>query len=184
MSSGQVDRTRALKVLVGVRERRSRSFEEAVEAALRQQAEAREHEEAAQKALLDALAAEAAERNKLLSMTDVGQDFNVDALTLRQHAVEWMKGKVVVQQQEVERCQTTVEQRTQDVRSRRRELARNREKIEALKADIAAIRAARQSADDDTQDEESEEAAISRMLQARSAAADEPKPARVRRALR
>jgi chromosome segregation ATPase len=182
MSSGQVDRTRALKVLVGVRERRGRSLEEAVEAALAQQAEAREHEQAAQQALQGALAAEAAERNKLLSMTDAGQDFNVDAMTLRQHAAEWMKGKVVVQEQEVERCQTTVEQRTQDLRSRRGELARNREKIEALKGDIAAIRAARQSADDDLQDEESEETAISRMLQARSTPTDEPKRAPGRRA--
>ena len=168
MSSAATNRTRALKVLVGVRERRGRTLEEAVDAALEKQAEARDVEQAAQGALVDVLAAEAGERAKLLSLTDAGCTFDINTLMLREHVAETMKGKVALQQQDVERCGAVVTQCTQAVRERRGDLARNRQKVDRLKDDITALRTQRQREEDDQQDEESEEAAISRMIQERA----------------
>ncbi len=169
MSSAGGNRTRALKVLVGVRERRGRTLEEAVDAALAQQAEARDVEQVAQRALVDVLAAEAGERAKLLSLTDAGCTFDINTLLLREHVAETMKGKVALQQQDVERCGAAVAKCTQAVRERRSDVARNRQKVDRLKGDITALRTQRQREEDDQQDEESEEAAISRMLQERAA---------------
>jgi hypothetical protein len=168
MTSAATNRTRALKVLVGVRERRGRTLEEAVDAALVRQDEAHTQEQAARQALVGALAAEAGERTKLLALTDAGCTFDIHMMVLREHVAETLKGKVVLQQQDVEQCGGVVTQCTHDVRSCRGEVARNRQKVQALKDDIAAVRAALQRADDDQQDEEAEETAISRMLQARA----------------
>ena len=168
MSSTTANRIRSLKTLIGVRERRSRALEEAVDAALARQAEAGSQEQAARRSLVDALAAEAGEKNRLLSLTDAGQTFDIQAMILRQHVAQMMKDKVVLRQKDTERCELALTDCTQDVRTRRREVTRNGQKIDALKSDITAIHVARQSEDDDLQDEEAEEAAISRLIRERS----------------
>jgi hypothetical protein len=167
MSSATANRLRSLKTLIGVRERRNKALEAAVDAAVARQAEAGSQEQAAQRALVAALAAEAGEKNKLLSLTDAGRTFDVQDMILRQHVAEALKDKVVLRQQDTERCAQAVALCTQEVRTRRRDVTRNGQKIDALKNDIASIRAARQSEDDDQQDEEAEEAAISRLLRER-----------------
>jgi hypothetical protein len=163
-----MNRTKALKVLVGVRERRGLAMDEAVQAALRREDEARAGVEAANDALAGVLAAEAQERNKLQRLTDPGQTFDINMLMLREHAADAMKGKVAKQQVEVDRCGSVLAERGQDVRARRADVSRNRQKIESLKGDIAKMHAARQREDDDQQDEEAEETAIARLIQARA----------------
>lgn len=173
MSSATANRLRSLKTLMGVRERRSRALDEAVKAALARQTEADHEEQAARQSLTDAVTAQAQEKNRLLSLTDAGQTFDIQAVISRQHVAELLKDKVVLRQQDTERCELALAERKQDVQTRRREVTRNGQKIDALKSDISAIHVARQKEDDDQQDEEAEEAAISRLLQTRSSAQSE-----------
>lgn len=170
MSNSQANRIRSLKTLIGVRERRNKALEQAVSVALTRQSEASQKEQAAQQSLVEAVAAETSEKDRLRSLTDAGQTFDIQAMIVRQHVAEVMKDKVALRQKDIEQCAQVLSDCTQDVRTRRRDVTRNGQKIDALKGDIAAIRVARQAEDDDLQDEEAEEAAISRLLLARSKA--------------
>lgn len=163
-----MSRSRAVKVLVGVRERRERALDEAVRSAQQSVDEAQGEVQAAQQAVADAVAAEAAERARLMASTDAGQSIDVGMLTVREHLAEVMKGQVAQRQQEVERCNAALDHCRQELGERRAAVMRNRQKIEALKEDIAALLRARQQEDDDQQDEEAEEAAITRLLKART----------------
>lgn len=158
-----------MKVLIGVRERRSTPLDEAVRAALRKEQLAQAEAHAAQQALVDALAAEMQERGKLVELTDAGQTFDIHLLTLREYVVSSKKEAVVQQQSQLEARNTALTQSRQDLRSRRDLRARNRQKIESLQTGLKAWHAQRQLEQDDQQDEESEETAVARMLSSQRA---------------
>lgn len=164
-----MNRAQVMKLLIGVRERRCRALDEAVRAALRQEQAAQTEAQAAQRALVGALAAETEERGNLLALTDAGQTFDINLLMLREHVVGARKEKVVQQQSEVEQRDAVVLQREQDVRARRELRTRNTQKIESLQGDLTQWRDECQREQDDLQDEDSEEIAIARIVQARGA---------------
>ena len=157
-------RIRALRSLVKVRQRRGEALDDAVTSAMRTHDEALAVEQEASDQVETARSAEDAARRKLAEMLDVGQTFDVNTMTSREHHVSVMAGKVVEARSEVERCAAETARCMQEVRAKRAEAARNRQKIDAMKGDIAKILAERQQAEDDDQDEESEEAAISRLI--------------------
>lgn len=162
-----MSREKALPLLVGVRQRRGRALDDAVQAAVGTLEGAEAELRAARQTLVDAVAAEAGARAKLLALTDAGQMIDVTMMAVREHLADEMKARVAQRQQQVEHSTGERERRAQELRARRADVARNRQKIEALQADIAALRAERQRADDDQQDEESEETAVARLLHAR-----------------
>lgn len=171
-----MSRMRALRVLVKVRQRRGQALDDAVTAAQRTHAAAQTTEHAAGDQVQSALSAEDDARLKLAQMLDIGQTFDVTTMTARQHQIGVMTGKVVEAQGELERCNAETAVCLQDVRARRAETARNRQKIEAMQNDIKKLLAAKQQLEDDEQDEEAEEAAISRMIATARQAAEPVAP--------
>jgi len=163
-----MDRIRTFKMLQQVRERRTVVMQEAVDDAMARRDEAGALKRAAERAVAEALSAEALERHRLADLTSAGQSFDIGTLLLREHVAATRKSEVVFKQQDVERCDGTLNQRVDELRARRGELARHRQKIDALAGDIARLEATRQQEDDDRQDEEAEEAAVSRLRAARS----------------
>ena len=159
-----MSRMRALKSLVKVRQRRGEALDQAVTGAVRTHEDAKATEQDACDQVESAQSAEDAVRRKLSEMLDVGQTFDANMITVREHQITVMAGKVVEAQGEVERCAAEAERCMQEVRAKRAEAARNRQKIDAMKGDIAKLLAERQQAEDDEQDEEAEEAAISRLI--------------------
>jgi chromosome segregation ATPase len=169
-----MSRQRSLKVLIGVRERRAQALTDAVTAAMRAREAAVAAERAAVAAVGVAVEAEAAGIARLRSTTDRGEVISFEAITTRRYEVEAMKERVVQQQQAADRCADEIVARKNEVRTRRADVTRNEQKIDALRADIKALLAAKQQVEDDDQDEEAEETAISRMIrEARAATAEE-----------
>ncbi len=160
-------RDAVMQLLIGVRQRRSRALDEAVHQALRQEQAAIDGVKAAQDRLVSAVAAEARERDRLRSLTDPGQTFDVQLLLLREHLVSAEKEKVVRQQGELEQCDSALQQRRGELRARRADRARNERRIDALADDLERWRDERRREEDDAQDEEAEEAASTRLARAR-----------------
>jgi hypothetical protein len=167
-----MNRLRALRVLLGVRERRGKALDDAVtealrvhEAALATEREAGTRQQAAQQR-------EAGARARLSDMLEPGRSFDAVSLEARRCQVEIMVGQVAEARQDTERCAADTARCQDLVRQRRADVARNRQKIGTLHDDIARLLAERQRAADDDQDEEAEEGAISRMIAATRQAAE------------
>jgi hypothetical protein len=163
-----MNRDKLLKLLVGKRERRERDLQDAVRQARQLEDQARSAARSAQQALDEAAAAEQQERDKLTSLTDAGQTFDIQQLMLREHVVQSKKEKVAQQQQEADRCQAEVRQRGQDVKARQADVTRNRTKIDHLNDDLRQWQLDREKAQDDEQDEETEDLSAVAWLAARA----------------
>jgi len=159
-----VKRQKALGVLVGVRVRRTRMLEQAFVEAVKAHQTAIDAETAAEEAAAGARAAEDAQRQKLRTMTDCGECFDIGALLARQHLVQTLSVVVAQRQAELGQRKTEMIEQQAKVSARRADVARNHRKIEVLHEQIAVLAAARRQAEDDEQDEEAEEVAISRMI--------------------
>lgn len=161
-----MNRQRTLRVLLGVRQRRAQVFDDAVAQAARQRDEAAAAEQAAGDQLASAQGREQTARDKLSALTEPGQTFDTTGLMARQHLVEVMQGNAIEASAERERCTRASLSSVEMLLGRRADAARNRQKINGLCADLATLAREARQRDDDTQDEEAEEAAISRMLAA------------------
>ena len=171
-----MNQLRALRVLVKVRVRRGVALEEAVALAQRTHAAAQASEDQAREAVDAALANEGAARHKLAQMLDAGQTFNVTSMEARQNQIDIMVGLTVTARADVERCSADVANCAQQLRDRRADVARNKQKIQAMQNDIKRLLEERQQAEDDQQDEEAEEAAIGRMVAANRQGAEQAMP--------
>lgn len=165
-------RQTALALLVRVRQRRGEALDRAASLALGVLQDAQAAECAALEAEREAQAAQAAEHQKLCTLTDCGATFDIAALLARQHLGQLLKAQVAQKQADVTRRAAETVQRQADLGARRAAVARNRRKIDALSADLAKVLADLERAVDDAQDEEAEELAIVRIFrEARGVAA-------------
>lgn len=171
-----MNQLRALRVLTKVRQRRGVALDEAVAQAQQTHAAALATEAQAREAVDAALVNEAAARHKLVQMLDAGQTFNATSMAARQNQIEVMAGLVVTARAVVERCSVEVVNCMQQLRERRADVARNKQKIQAMQSDIKRLLDERQQAEDDQQDEEAEEAAIGRMVAAARQGAEQVMP--------
>lgn len=164
-------RQRSLRLLVKVRARRVNALEEAVKQAVVAHKQAIDVEESARGEVQNAVEEEHAGVEELKQATSAGQRFDVNDFLYRQDHVETLKGNVVT-------CQSTLENKTEltsaakhQIRDRRLAVTRHEQKTQSLKDQILKIQNAAQLEADDQQDEESEEVAISRFIQASRAQA-------------
>ena len=159
-----MNRHHTLQVLVGVRQRRTEAFDQAVVQAKTQWEQALLAEQAAQDAVQGALAREEREQHKLKAMTVAGQSVDVTGLWGREHQLELMQTKVLEARRALDARAQETRRRADELRLRRLDAHRNRQKIEAFQNDLLSLHHAQQQHEDDLQDEESEETAVSRMV--------------------
>jgi Bacterial type III secretion protein (HrpB7) len=161
-----MNRQVALGTLVKVRTRRLGALEEAVKLAVKAHQRAVADEEDTRNAVKDAVKKELAGLEKLQQLTDAGQTFDINELTYQQDHAKTLKANIESHQQSYEQKIRGTAQAKQTINERRLAVTRNEQKTKSLKDQLAQLRQAAQLATDDAQDEESEESAISRMIQA------------------